>query len=142
MVRISEKDMAILDILQRNARTPYTEIARALGVTEAAVRKRVRKLEQAGIIKGYRAVVDPRKLGYNVISLIGFDAEPEHYTKVAETVKKLPEVRRLLATTGDHMFLAECWLKNSDDLNVFVRKLENIPGVVRVCPAVLVEELK
>lgn len=142
MVRISEKDLAIIEFLMQDARMPYTEIARRLGVTEAAVRKRVRKLEEEGIIKGYRASVDAKKLGYKIVAEIGFDIEPEQYVKVIETVKNMPEVKRMKSTTGDHMIMIECWFHDSDEMVRFVRKLESIEGVMRVCPAVLVEELK
>ncbi len=134
--------MKIVEILQKNARTPYTQIARKLGVTEAAVRKRVKKLEEIGVIKGYRAIIDPKKLGYNIIAFIGFDVDPERYASVISTVKNLPEVRRMFSTTGDHMIMIECWFGNGDALLAFVRSLENIEGVSRVCPAIIVEELK
>jgi Lrp/AsnC family transcriptional regulator for asnA, asnC and gidA len=142
MIRISEKDRHIIERLRKNARTPFTKIAEELGVTEAAIRKRVRKLEEGGVIKGYVAEVDPKKMGYNVTVFLGFDVEPEHYTKVVEKVKAMPQVRRLYSTTGDHMFMAECWFKDRDELNVFVKFLEAIPGVTRVCPAIVVERIK
>ncbi len=142
MVRISEKDLTIIRILEQDARTPYTKIARELGVTEAAVRKRVRKLERAGIIRGYRAVIDPKKLGYNVVAQIGFDVDPEHYVDVLSRVRAFPEVRRMFSTTGDHMVMIECWFRNSNELVAFVRRLEGLEGVSRVCPAIIVEEIK
>ncbi len=142
MVRVSEKDLAIIDFLMQDARMPYTEIARRLGVTEAAVRKRVKKLEEEGIIRGYRAVIDAKRIGYRVVAEIGFDVEPEHYIKVIDAVKKMPEVKRMKSTTGDHMVVIECWFHDSDEMVQFVRRLEGIQGVMRVCPAVLVEELK
>ena len=142
MVRISEKDIAIIEMLLKDARTPFTEIARQIGVTEAAVRKRVKKLEEWGVIRGYRAVVDPRKIGYKVVAMIGFDIEPEHYVKVVEKVREMKEVRRMLSTTGDHMVMVECWFRDGNEMIRFVRQLESIEGVTRVCPAILVEELK
>ena len=142
MIRISEKDIAIIEFLMKDARMPYTEIARRLGVTEAAIRKRVKKLEEEGIIKGYRAVVDAKRIGYKIVAEIGFDVTPENYVKVIETVKNMPEVKRMKSTTGDHMIMLECWFHDSDEMVQFVRRLENIEGVQRVCPAILVEELK
>ncbi len=142
MVRISEKDIAIIEFLMKDARMPYTEMARRLGVTEAAVRKRVKKLEEVGIIRGYRAVIDAKRIGYKIVAEIGFDVEPEHYVKVIDAVKNMPEVKRMKSTTGDHMIMIECWFHDSDEMVRFVRKLEGFEGVQRVCPAILVEELK
>jgi len=142
MVRISEKDITIINFLMRDARMPYTEIARRLGVTEAAVRKRVKKLEEEGIIRGYQAQVDAKKIGYKIVAEIGFDIEPERYVRVIDEIKEWPEVKRMKSTTGDHMIMIECWFHDSDEMVQFVRKLESIEGVQRVCPAILVEEIK
>ena len=142
MVRISEKDITIINFLMKDARMPYTEIARRLGVTEAAVRKRVKKLEEEGIIRGYQAQVDAKKIGYKIVAEIGFDIEPERYVRVIDEIKEWPEVKRMKSTTGDHMIMIECWFHDSDEMVQFVRKLESIEGVQRVCPAILVEEIK
>ena len=142
MVRISEKDTMIIERLMRDGRIPYTQLARELGVTEAAVRKRVRKLEEMGVIRGYKAVVDPKKIGYNVVALIGFDVEPEVYVSVIERVKKMDEVKRMFSTTGDHMIMVEGWFSSTDEMMSFVKRLESISGISRVCPAILVEEIK
>ena len=142
MVRISEKDMKIVEDLINNARKPFTKIAKELGITEAAVRKRIKKLEKEGIIQGYSAVVDPKKIGYEVTAFVGFDAEPEYYVRVVEKVKRLPQVRKLYSTTGDHMYMAECWFKDRNELEEFIKRLEEIPGITRVCPAIVVEEIK
>ncbi len=142
MVRISERDRKIVEDLLKNARKPFTKIAEELGITEAAVRKRVKKLERNGIILGYKADVDPKRLGYEVTVFLGFDADPESYFKVVEKVKRFPQVRHLFATTGDHMFMAECWFRNREEMERFVEELEKIPGVTRVCPAIVVEKIK
>ncbi|NPA76449.1 MAG: Lrp/AsnC family transcriptional regulator [Candidatus Diapherotrites archaeon] len=139
---MSEKDIKIIEYLMKDARMPYTEIARRLGVTEAAVRKRVKKLEEEGIIRGYRAIIDAKRVGYKIVAEIGFDVEPEQYVRAIEQVKQMPEVKRMKSTTGDHMILLECWFHDSDEMVDFVRRLESIPGVQRVCPAILVEEIK
>ena len=61
---VDEKDLRIIEILQKDARTTYTEIAKRLRVSESTIRKRVKQLEDDGIIKGYTINVDPTKLGY------------------------------------------------------------------------------
>lgn len=117
-------------------------MANIFGVSEAAVRKRIRKLEEEGVIKKYTVVIDPRKLGYNVHAFIGLDASPEKFLHIVEELKKLEEVLNLYTSTGDHMILAECWLKNSQELTEFVEKLNNLEGVKRVCPAIILEKIK
>lgn len=140
---VDERDMLIIDILQENARTPYTEIAARLGVGESAIRKRVKALEEGGIIEGYTIVVNPAKLGYNSISLVGLDVEPTHFLDVAIRMTEFPEVKFVATSTGDHMIMTEIWLKDGRALGEFIaEKIGKLEGVHRVCPAVIMEKLK
>jgi len=125
-----------------NSRRPYVELARILGVTEAAVRKRIKRLEERKVIRRYTINVDPKKLGYEVVGIIGLDTAPEHYLRVMEDLKKCEEVVNLYSTSGDHMLIAECWFKNSGQLSEFIKKVERTEGVKRVCPAIVLEKLK
>ncbi len=140
MVRIS--DLTILEMLKENSRRPFVEIAKVLGVSEAAVRKRVRRLEDKGVIKRYTVEVDYKKLGFEVHTLIGIDTKPEHYIPAIERLKKLREVKSLYTSSGDHMILLECWFKKSEELMEFLKKVKKIEGVTRVCPAVILEKVK
>jgi len=140
MVRIS--DFTLVKLLMENARTPYVEIAEKLGVSEAAVRKRIKRLEGFGVIKGYTIDVDPKKLGYEVSAIIGLDMGPEYLLKVMEELKNKEEVMKLYLTSGDHMLVVECWFKSSQELSSFVKSLESREGVRRVCPAIVLERVK
>ena len=140
---VDERDMLIIDILQENARTPHTEIAARLGVGESAIRKRVKALEKAGVIESYTIVVNPAKLGYNSISLVGLDVEPTHFLDVAIRMTEFPEVKFVATSTGDHMIMTEIWLKDGRALGEFIaEKIGKLEGVHRVCPAVIMEKLK
>jgi len=140
VVRIS--NFTLIKLLLEDSRRPYTELARALGVTEAAVRKRVKKLEELGVIKHYTVEVDPRKLGYEVVCFLGLDASPDKYIHVIEELQKRPEVIRLYSTSGDHGILAECWFRNLEELNKFVKELEKLSGASRICPAIVLQRVK
>ena len=140
MVRNS--DLKIIRILQENSRTPFLRIAKALGVSEAAVRKRVKKLEREGVIKRYTIEVNPVKLGFEIVAFIGVDTRPEYYIPTLEKLKDLDEVVSLYSSSGDHMMLLECWFKTSEELADFVRRLNSMEGVTRVCPAIILKKLK
>lgn len=140
MVRISDEDL--VKILLENARKPYIEIARILGVTEAAVRKRVKKLEEKGVIRRYTVDVNPKKLGYAVQVFLGLDVTPEHYVRIMNQLKGKREVLELYSTSGDHMFIAECWFRSDEEFARFIEELEKTEGVTRVCPAIVLERLK
>jgi Lrp/AsnC family transcriptional regulator for asnA, asnC and gidA len=140
MVRIS--NLELLLALKENSRTPYVELARRFGVSETAVRKRVRKLEEGGVIRKYTIEVDARKIGMEVDAVIGVDTRPENYTQAIEKLRKMREVRCMCSSSGDHMILCECLFRNNAELSGFVRKLEKVEGVTRVCPAIKGEHIK
>ena len=139
---VDEKDIEILKILENNARVPLTRIATKLGISDVAVRKRLRKLEEEGVIKSYKVVFDHSKLGYRARAIVGFDLAPE---KLLVTVKELaerPEVKWIAITSGDHMVLVEVWASDNDELSAFMKELSEKYGAERVKPSIIVEMVK
>ncbi|NJE60739.1 HTH-type transcriptional regulator LrpA [Thermococcus sp. 21S7] len=140
---LDERDRIIIEMLTKDARTPFTEIAKVLGISETAVRKRVKALEEAGVIRQYTVVVDPSKLGYNLVSLTGVDTLPEKIFDVASKLKEFDFVRSVYLTSGDHMIMTEVWAKDGEDLSdIISNKIGKIEGVTKVCPAIILEKLK
>lgn len=137
---LDEKDIKILEILERNARTPFVEIARHINVSEAAVRKRIRRLEEEGIILGYTVEVGPKLSGST--ALVGVDTKPECYLQVLEGLKKLSCVKKLYTTTGDHMLMLEIRARNSKHLSEVISEISRMKGVTRACPAIILERVK
>ncbi|MCD6477684.1 MAG: Lrp/AsnC family transcriptional regulator [Candidatus Aenigmarchaeota archaeon] len=140
MVRISNLD--VLKVLMKNSKTPFLEMARMLGVSETAIRKRIRKMEEEGVIRAYTVDVDPKKIGFEVNALIGLDTEPEVYLQVIEKLRSMDEIRSLYTSSGDHMIMMEIWFKNMDELSKFVDFLNSMNGVKKVCPAIIMEKIK
>ncbi len=138
---MDEVDNTIIEILMRNARTSKAVLARRLNLTEAAVRKRLKKLESSGIIVGYKAIIDYQKVGY-IASLTGIDTVPEKLWKVIEKLKTFNEVKTIMLTSGDHMMLAEIVTDKIDSLEEVHRRIDGLDGVIRVCPAILIKSVK
>ncbi|MBI3026756.1 Lrp/AsnC family transcriptional regulator [Candidatus Woesearchaeota archaeon] len=140
---LDETDIGILRILRQNARTPFLDIAKKLRISESTIRKRVKDLEQKGVIKKYSAIVEPSKLGYGSVALVGIDVKPEKFLEVAKKLTELDNIKFVATSTGDHMIMTEIWMENSSDLRNFISaKIESIEGVTRTCPAILMERLK
>lgn len=135
-------DLNIIQILSKNSRTSFMEIARKLKVSESTIRKRVSNLEKKEVIKKYSLVVDANKIGFENTALIGVDVLPEKYLDVAKKLKEFDEVKFAASTTGDHMFMLEVLTKNDDDLRTISEKLKNVDGVTRICPAIIKDTLK
>ncbi|MBN2330600.1 MAG: Lrp/AsnC family transcriptional regulator [Candidatus Aenigmarchaeota archaeon] len=140
MVRIS--NLELLLALRENSRTPFVGLAKRFGVSETAIRKRVRKLEQDGVIKKYTIEVDTRKIGYDIDALIGVDTRPEDYMDALEKMRKMKDVKCMCSSSGDHMILLECWFHGSAELTMFLKKLKGVDGVTKICPAIKTETIK
>jgi len=139
---LDEKDRLILEFLMEDGRRSFRDMARALGMSDVAVRKRVLKLEKMGVILGYTALVDPKALGYSVVSLTGVDIEPGELLSVARELASRDYVRSAWLTTGDHELMLEIWARDEEEMEAIIREIKEMPGVVRVCPAVVIERLK
>jgi Lrp/AsnC family transcriptional regulator for asnA, asnC and gidA len=140
---IDEKDLKIIDMLRENARIPLTEIASRLDVSESTIRKRIKALEKNGVITQYTVVVDPSKLGYNSVSMVGIDVESTHLLDVAMRMTEFPEVKFVATSTGDHMIITEIWTNDSKELGRFIAKnIEKQEGVKRVSPTIILENWK
>ena len=130
-------------MLRENARIPVTEIASRLDVSESTIRKRIRGLEKNGVITQYTVVVDPSKLGYNSVSMVGIDVESTHLLDVAMRMTEFPEVKFVATSTGDHMIITEIWTNDSKELGRFIAKnIEKQEGVKRVSPTIILENWK
>jgi len=141
IVAMDERDLTILETLTKNGRVSKTELARILGITEAAVRKRIAKLEKNGIILGYKAVIDYKTAGFSA-SLTGIDVDPEKLWYVVEKLRDFDEIKSMWLTTGDHTIMTEIITKRTEELSKVHEEIEKIEGVRRVCPAIIIDTLK
>ncbi|MEM1776053.1 MAG: AsnC family transcriptional regulator, partial [Nitrososphaerota archaeon] len=98
MVRFT--DLELIQELLRNSRRTYVELAKTFGVTEAAIRKRIKKLESENIIKRFTIEVDLKKLGFEVHALIGLDSSPEKLIQTLEELQNMKEVVSLYTSSG------------------------------------------
>jgi Lrp/AsnC family transcriptional regulator for asnA, asnC and gidA len=137
---LDDLDKKILEILKNNARTPNTKIAKLLGVSEANIRRRIKILEEKKIIKKYKAEIDYKKIGYNLV-WIGLDVRPESIIKTIEEIKKIEEIESFYLSSGDHDIMIEFVYENQEELNNLIQKLEKFEGVERICPAILIEKI-
>lgn len=133
----------ILSVLEEDAQASYAEIADRAGVSKPTVRKYIDKLEEEGVIVGYSADVDPKKLSSKSIALVGIDVASERYVDATRALKALDEVESLYASSGDHMLMAEVRAADGDALGeVIADRILDIAGVEAAHPSFLQERLK
>lgn len=113
-------DARILDVLQRDARTSMAELGRQVHLSQPAVTERVRKLEMAGFIKGYRAVVDYQRLGYGIRAIVRVGRV--EYARVVRLIEQTPEVVNAFNVTGEDSWVLEIAVIDVEHLDAVVTK--------------------
>lgn len=133
----------ILSVLEEDAQASYAEIANRVEVSKPTVRKYIQKLEDEGVIVGYSADVDPKKLSSQSIALLGVDVESERYVEVTQHLKELDSIESLYTSSGDHTLMAEVRAQDGDSLgDVINEEIVDIEGVTAAHPSFLQERLK
>ena len=132
-VTLDDLDLQILDILIKDARTPYLEIARICHVSGGTIHVRMKKMEDLGIIKGTKILLDMSKLGYDVCCFIGvyLDKTSSFQDAVSE-MAKIKEIVELHYTTGAYTLFVKVICKNISHLQeLLLSSINLIPGVQR-----------
>lgn len=129
---LDDVDKKILQFLQQNGRIPFLEIARELEVSGGMIHQRVEKLIEIGIIKGFQAVIDRGKLGYDVAVLVGVHlTNAKDCAKVIEKLKKLDEVAEAHYTTGNYALVLKVYTKSIQDFQNFLMNKLQLIGEIR-----------
>ena len=113
----------ILKCLQLNARLSNAEIGRQVGITSPAVSERIKKMEDLGIIEGYKTIVSPFEIGYQLKAIITLRAFMGKLKPFLEKVKTYDEVINCYRITGDENIVMEVVLKNQKHLEAFIDQL-------------------
>lgn len=113
----------ILQLLQENARVSNSQIARSVGITSPAVTERIRKMEDAGILKKYTAIVSHYEMGYQLRALITLRAFMGRLKAFLEKVKTFDEVVNCYRITGNENIVMEVVLDNQKHLEEFIDQL-------------------
>ena len=131
-IGLDATDRAILELLQENCKQPLAAIGEQVGLSAPAVVERIHKLEEAGIIQGYAALVDARRLGLDVTAFIGVCTErPGAMGGVAAEAATLPEVLECHHVTGGHSLLMKVKTRNTESLEALIDRIRNLAGVTR-----------
>jgi Lrp/AsnC family transcriptional regulator, leucine-responsive regulatory protein len=119
---LDEIDIQILDHLQTNARASHAEIGRLVGLTASSVYERVRKLEERGVIQGYRALVDPAALGKTITAFVRVRVNTENPPFEA-AVRAEPDVQECFIVTGEDCYILKVRARNTAELHQTLLRL-------------------
>ena len=126
-----DTDRAIIAILQYDGRTPYTDIASDLGISEASARRRVKRLMDEGVLQ-IVGIAEPQYMGWNAAGMVGVTIRPGEIEAAAEQIAAFPEVSYLFMASGGFDLFVDVFCKDLDHFVVFLNeKLQLVPGVER-----------
>ena len=111
------RNVELLRLLRDDPRISVSEMARRVGMSAPAVRERVQRLEEAGIIKGYRLEIDARALGFPLATFVRVRPMPGMLPKIAELAASLPQVVECHRITGEDCFILKVHLDSLDNLD-------------------------
>lgn len=114
---LDARNVELLSLLSNDPRMATSEIARRIGMSAPAVRERIQRLEESGIIKGYRLEMDSRALGYPLLAFVRVRPMPGALPKIAALAQRLPEVTECYRVTGEDCFILKVHLATLDELD-------------------------
>jgi Lrp/AsnC family leucine-responsive transcriptional regulator len=115
--------LEILSALQEDGRITFSELGKRVGLSSPAISERVRRMEEAGIIKGYRAIVDPEKMGYPITAAIRLSASRERQEELLDFLRERKEVLLCERVTGADSYLLKVIVTNVSHLEALLDSL-------------------
>ena len=142
MEKIDNLDKHILEIISRNARIPFKDVAAECSVSRAAIHQRVQRMIDLKVISGSGYYVNPKSLGYKTCTYIGVKLEKgSMYNDVVPEFEKIPEIVECHFTTGPYSMLVKLYAKDNDHLmDLLNNKIQEIKGVTETETLISLEQ--
>ena len=136
---LDDTDTRILGLLQEDCRTPLARLGEHVGLSAPAVLERIKKLEAAGVIIGYHAVIDGRRIGLDVTAFIGvLTSDPDSIEQFEQRITNLQDVLECHHVTGEYTFLLKVKTANTRSLERLITRIRSIDGVARTETTVVI----
>ncbi|HWK45178.1 MAG TPA: Lrp/AsnC family transcriptional regulator [Stellaceae bacterium] len=114
---LDRRNIELIHLLQQDPRMPVSELARRIGMSAPAVKERLTRLEETGVIRGYRLDLDPKALGLPITVFIRIRPMPGHLPKIAELAQSMPQVTECHRITGEDCFILKLHLDALENLD-------------------------
>ena len=140
---IDYKDKKIIEILKTSGREPASSISEQIGISVPTAIDRIKKLQDSGVIKGYKAIIDSKKMGLDVSAIITIISESSSkYTGFVERAKKEIYIDKCFTTTGNGSHVLLVNTKNTESLEKLLRNIQQWPGVSRTETQIILSSYK
>jgi Lrp/AsnC family transcriptional regulator for asnA, asnC and gidA len=135
---IDDIDNKIIKILINNSRISNTKIAKLLNISEASVRKRIKKMMKIGIIKKFTVELNYNLLGYKRV-FIGLNIDKDKIFNILEKISKNKNIIDIYLTGGDHDILIDFLYSKPEELDEYIKYLQSIEGIKSVWPTIVID---
>lgn len=146
MARLDETDVKLLKALQKDAKANTKELCDELHISKTPIYERIKRLENEGVIRGYTAIIDNKKVGLPLVVFCNVSLavhDDEHIGRFREDIANIDEVMECYSTGGVFDFLLKIVLKDMDEFNRFVfEKLTKVHGIVKMQSSFVLSEIK
>ena len=140
---IDNKDQKIIEILKTSGREPASSISEKIGISVPTAIDRIKKLQESGVIKGYKAIIDTKKIGLDVSAMITIISESSSkYSTFVEKAKKEVDINKCFTTTGNGSHVLLVNTKNTKSLEKLLRNIQQWPGVSRTETQIILSSYK
>ena len=141
--QLDDIDITIIEILQKNGRTRRNDLAQAVELSIPSVSERLKKLEENGIITGYTAYIDPKKVGKDITAFITVMVDSsKHYSSFLDHAKSTDEILEIHSVTGTGTHLIKIRTENTSSLEKLLSKIQAWSGIVNTTTSVVLSTMK
>ena len=141
-MQLDETDRALLLLLTEDARISHRALARTLGIAQGTVTNRVRRLEESGVIQGYRVALNPSQLGWSMTIMAGLRIEKGRMINVQQKISADPRVFAVYDVTGDWDSIVLARVRDRADLDNLTKTVFTLEGVSRSYTHVVLNTVK
>lgn len=135
---IDDIDNKIIKILINSSRISNTKIAKLLNISEASVRKRIKKIVKKDIIKKFTVELNYNLLGYKRV-FIGLNIDKDKIFNILERISKNKNIKDIYLTGGDHDILIDFLYSKPEELNEYIKYLQSIEGIKSIWPTIVID---
>ncbi len=129
MVELDNVDKKILEILQRDGRVPFSRIAREVGLSEATIHLRIKRLRESGVLKGFTAIIDPEKIGKNTLAFVLIKTDVREHGKALAEIAEIKGVEEVYDITGEYSALVKVRVRDREELAQVLDQIADVEGV-------------
>jgi len=142
LVELDETDRRILRALQEDARASFKNIGQSIGVSEATVFVRVKKLQERGVLRGFKAIVDPISVGKTLTAIMLIRAQPRSLVGMLDALRKMNDIYEIYDVTGQYYSILKVRTDSTEQLSKIIDEIGMIEGVAGTETVIVLRTVK